>query len=301
MPTNPAPGSNGSIIDLAGAPGADVSFDDLFPIDPDNVGAPQAQIGTIPPAVPQATPPQPEFFIKGQKSVYKTAEDAVRGLDTKDALIEQYRSFLQTQGVDPNTLQSTRTPAAQPQTPPPPTSYLEKRGRLYQELSAAVGKQDPLAYEQSIENFQEEYFNARIGPVIPLLAEVSRQKAIRQVAQEVPDFPTFITSEDYRTTLERVPVLKDAINNAENNFSQASQLPQLYQLAYLANQGSRRPEAVPVVQPTNAPPPIANRPTSTPSSLTPPQPGVAPDLRTTEGRKTLIRDAEARGIQDYRF
>lgn len=290
MPTNTTPGTS---IDMSGAPGADISFDDLFPVEPQSTG-PQSQPGTTPPVQPQApvaAPPAPEFFLKGTKSVYKTPEDAIKGLDTKDDLIERYRSFLSTQGVDPNTLQPTKKPEPQAQ----PVNPDEK---LFDDLSGAVGRGDKRGYAEVLRNYMAEQF----APVAPLMSEVARQRAVRQVSQEVPEFTSFISGDDYKQTLESLPRLKQAIEAAEGNLSMADSLGELYKITYLAAQGRRKPEpvvAAPVAAPVQSTP--AARPTTSPSTMTPPQPSAPLDMRTSEGRKALIRDLEARGILDRQF
>ena len=303
MPDQHTPGRN---VDLSTAPGGDINFDDLFPVEAESlvVTPPQAAPGTNPPAAaPQA--PAPEFFLKGSKTVYKTAEDAINGINTKDELIENYRNFLKTKGINPDTLESVQepqAPAASPQNNSP-YKYLNNEQKLFDDL-ARLARTDPAAWGRTLREYNQEVVAAQVAPVIPLLAEVSRQRAVRQVSQEVSDFNSFMGSSSYNEALEKVPLLKQAIQNAENNFEMSETLPQLYQLAYLTAQGLRKPE------PVAAPAPVAVAPTPqhpvrpttvAPSSLTPPTPAAPPDLRTSAGRKALIQDLEARGVLDRSF
>jgi hypothetical protein len=306
MPDNPtqAPGQNGSYINMSRAPGADLSFDDLFPVEPENVSAaPQAPQGTTPPA--PAAPSAPYLKSEDGRIVYNTSEDAIKGIAHKDALVERYRTYLSSQGIDPNTLQSSRP---EPQAPAPTTTtnsqytYLDHEDKLFDELSAAATKGDKKAYGQLLRTYNREILNQEFAPIAPLIAEVARQRAVRQVSSEAPEFSTFQSSDRYRDTLDKLPKLKQAIELAENDLNMADSLGELYRITYLVSQGMNKPE---VVVPAAAPAaPVQNPPRPTtmqPTSMAPPQPGVAPDLRTSEGRKSLIRDMEARGIGDLRF
>lgn len=301
MPDPNTPG-RGTSVNLTSAPGGDINFDDLFPIEAESLTtlAPQVQPGSDP-SVAAPQPPAQDFFIRGKRSVYKTSEEAIKGLDTKDDLIDNYRSFLKTKGIDPDTFQPTPASQAQPAPSNSPYTYLDNEGKLYEDL-ARLSRTDPAAWGRTLRQYNQEVLSQQIAPVLPLLTEVSRQKAVRQVSQEVPEFSTFMGGDSYKDTLDKSPILKQAIESAENNFELANTLPQLYQLAYLVAQGRRTPEpvvAAPVAAPVQSHP--ARSTAMSPSSLTPPQPGTAPDLRTSEGRKTLIRDAEARGILDRSF
>src|SRR5271170_2152219 len=120
-----APGT----VDLSDAPAGldDSTFDSLFPSDGRNaVTAPQAQpqvqqtVQSQQPVVTQAQPaaqvtsPANQPFIKGDKSVYNTAEAAIQGINQKDALIETLRQrYALTTGIDPITGQ----PVTQSNTP----------------------------------------------------------------------------------------------------------------------------------------------------------------------------------------
>lgn len=300
-PTNPNSG-----VDLSTAPGADINFDDLFPVEAESlvVAPPQAAPGTNPPAAAPQAPQGNEFFLQGNTSRYKTAEEAIKGLDTKDAMIDNYRNFLKTKGINPDTLEAVQPEPQAPSTPQSPYKYLNNEQKLYEDL-ARQARTDPAAWGRTLREYNQEVLSAQVAPILPLLTEVSRQRAVRQVSQEATDFPTFIGSPAYSETLNKVPILKQAIENAENNFNMADSLPQLYQLAYMVGQNFRKPE--PVAAPA-APAPVAATPqhparptTTSPSYMTPPQPGAPPDMRTSAGRKALIQDMEARGIKDFSF
>lgn len=294
MDPNKAPGFDGARLNFSEAPGGDISFDDLFPSEEGNQPAePQVSApGTQPSAAPQAPPPPPDFYLKAGESVYKSAEDAAKGIEHKDSLIGRYRKFLSDNGLDPDTLSPAR------QTPPQEINYMSDGKRYYQDLVAAVQKGDEEAYAR----VQHKYVNDAIAPAIPFITEVARQKAVREVTSEVPGFTSFIDTPQYKEVLDGIPLLKQAISVAENDLNQSANLNQLYKIAYLTAQGrnlSQAPPAAPAAQPTPSP---AGR-TMTTSTMTPPPPGPGTSDWATnrEARKSLIRDMESRGVQDVKF
>ena len=292
---NPADGK----VNLSAAPGADINFDDLFPVEPENLGAPQA-----PPSgtVPQQTPQAPDFLIKSEdgKIVYKTAEEAINGIRHKDELVERYRTYLQSQGVDPNTLQK-KDPEPQVQNPQGPQfKYLGNEDKLFDALSGAVQTQNKKAYAQALREYNEEVMQQSFAPVAPFISEVARQRAVREVSKEAPEFVTFQSSAAYNEALDRLPKLKQAIEYAENDFNAAASLPELYKIAYLVSQGMKRPEPVAAAPAAPTPAPVA-RPTLASSTMTPPQPSAPPSMANADSRKQLINDLLARGAGDIRF
>lgn len=306
---NQGPGQDGASIDLSSAPGSNMSFDDLFPVEPEN--ASQAPLGTTPqqPTQTPQEPVTPQHFLRSVdgKIVYDSAEEAIKGISHKDALIERQRNFLSAQGYDPNTLQLITRPEPQAPTAAPtsPYTYLDNGDKLFDDLTAAATKGDKKAWVSLMRQYNTEVLANEFAPIAPLISEVARQRAVRQVTQEAPDFSTFQASPAYRATLEKLPRLKQAIDQAENNFQMADALSELYQMTYLIDQGLRKNAeppvtlATPVVQ--SAPNPPTARPTMSSSTMSPPQPTSAPDLTTSQGRQQLIKDMEARGIKDRQW
>lgn len=305
-----SPGASGTRIDMSGAPGSDISFDDLFPPS-EGPAAPQAPQGTIPLQQPQAVD-QP--FLKAGSSIYNTAEEAARGLEHKDQLVARYRAFLSENGFDPNELKPVVKPQAapEPQTPSPYKYY--KSNKLFSSLSNALSNKDMAAYEQIQSEFAAEAAQDQIqqilAPYAPLLAETARQRAIRDVSKEIPDFVNFYGSANYKAVTDRIPLIREMEAIGESNPSAASRLPELYKMSYLISQGMN-PQAPPaqVVPPVQNPPTARTQTTSlSPSSLTPPSQGV--DTRSwaqsqgngrqlnTDARKQLIKDFEGRGIDN---
>ena len=308
-PNTVSSGAAGGNVSLANAPGADFNFDDLFPnpeVQP--AQAQPATSGTPSQAQPQATEAQP--FLKAGSSVYLTAEEAARGTEHKDALIARYREYLDANGIDPNELK----PKAQPQTRPQQTqvdnnSDLFDSGKLFDDLAAAAQRGDKAGYGKIQEKYQrqiaQDVVRNYLEPYAPLMAETARQRAIREVSKEIPDFQNFIGSDAFKRVSDSIPIYKDMLQLGENNPEASKRLPEVYKSMYLVNQGLiQRAQASQPQAPLTVPP-VQNTPTARPqqttmnsTSLTPPAPGVDTRQWTTnpEARKQLIKDAQQRGL-----
>src|SRR5580698_10995771 len=102
MPNNVSSGFDRAYVDMQAAPGADASWDDLFPPEGVPAGVPQAPQGTNPPASqPQASSQTNQPFLQAGSTVYLTPEAAVEGTLHKDQYIDRVRTFLKDQGFDP--------------------------------------------------------------------------------------------------------------------------------------------------------------------------------------------------------
>lgn len=293
-PNQQSPGYNGARLDFQDAPTGDTQWDDLFVPEGPQSAQPPAPPAAQPQAQqPPAPPAEPQVFLKAGQTVYKTAEDAARGVEHKDNLIARYREYLAQQQVDPDTLErKPADPAPQEQNR---FKYLNNGKQLFKDLSNAATKGDPEAYERTLREYNSEVLNSAFEPIAPLISEVARQRAVRETSTELSDLGSFLSSPAYGETIDKLPVLKDAIKYAESDYRMASKLGDLYKTAYLVHKGLQPAQAQPQAAPT-APP--AARPTSAPSALTPPAPGV--DTRSwatsQEARKQLIRDKEAGGL-----
>lgn len=299
--TNPvSSGFDKGYVDLSSAPGADNAWDDLFQ-NPENPATPsQVATGTTPLQTPQAgTEGQP--FLKAGDSVYNTAEDAAKGLEYKDQLVARYRQFLNEQGFDPNELRPKDSPQATPTTPSP-FKYLNQGKKYFDDLAAAVKNHDEVAYELVNRTYQQEVINNTLAPYGPLLAETGRQRAVRRVAAEIPDFEKFLYSEDFKKTVSAIPLYKEMLQIGETDPNASERLHEVYKAVYLTHQGMIRPQVAtaPVTQapPVSITPTVRQGSTMAPSTLTPPPPSIDTRGWTTdrEARKQLIKDSEARGI-----
>jgi hypothetical protein len=266
-------------------PGGDIDLDVMFP-------NPELAPQTPPVAPPAAQPPvEPQPFLKtATGTVYKTVEDAVRGTEEKDRVISKLREEAKArEGQDP----LHRQPA--PQTP---KSFREDPSQLFDRLAEAVTKNDKVGYADTLARFQQE----SLAPYAPLLNEVSREKAIRELESSNRGIREFLGSSDYQATLEALPLLANAIQWAEQTPEAAiQQLPSLYRTAYLTSLGMKAPTLIAnaAQQAAVQAPPQPQRPTLQPGNpgLQPSfQPNVTPSLDTTEGRKAIIDSGRQRGL-----
>lgn len=297
-PTNP-PAQHDSQFSLADAPGGDLNWDELFPPEQGVPAPTTVQQGTQeaptapapegqPPAQPTATPPTQDFFLRTKSTVYKTAEDAAQGVEHKDAIIEQLRQrYILERGVDPITNQPVQ------RAPEQPVSYTQDRNRYFRDLVEAAQKNDPERYFEA----QQKLVLDILAPYAPSMSQLARNQALESVAAEIKDFREFSGGEGYKKVLEETPVLRQAIEQAEQNPAYQGQLTELYRLAYWTAQGRRLPELLKAQQQPSQPA-AAVRPTAQPSSIPPSSTpsGSAPDMSTSEGRKAIMKDMESRGI-----
>lgn len=265
---------------------ADVPFSELFPADeglPTTTSADSAA-RTSQGLTAGMTPQQAEeFFLQGAKSVYKTREAAIEGINAKDALIEELRS---------------KIPQAQPQPPATPTNeipnYVQDPNKFYEAQVAAVNKNDPKAYADTLATF----VNQLMAPYLPVIATSVKSQAVERVSTELKDFREVHDSEAFSKVLDTLPKLKEAIAIAESNPQMADVLPEFYKVAYLATRGSQLPELLKAAQASGAPSPQPVRPTMTSGPAMPATSRGALDLTTSEGRQQYIKDMEGRGILD---
>jgi hypothetical protein len=307
-PNTVSPGNSGGNVSLQNAPGADFNFDDLFPNPEVQPAQPQTATSETPSQTPQA-PVQDQFFLRNSDGTiaYRSAEDALTGIAHKDELVKRYRDYLDANGIDPNELRPKQQPqVAQPSTQVDPNSL--DSGKLFDDLAAAAQRGDKAAYGRIQETYQrkiaQNVVENYLAPYAPLMAETARQRAIREVTKEIPDFPNFIGSDAFKRVSDSIPIYKDMLQLGENNPEASKRLPEVYKSMYLVNQGlSARAQVSQTQAPLNVPP-VQNTPTVRPqttmaqSSITPPAPGVDTRQWTTnrESRKQLIKDYEQRGL-----
>ena len=298
------------VVDLSDAPVAitDESFDSLFPAEPaapavapqgatpkNNQGAQPSPSNPPAPASP-TTQPSPavadEPFLKGASTVYKTKEAALDGINQKDAVIEQLRSrIVMATGIDP----LTGRPAAQPVNQPVEVDYSREPQRYVEDLYKAAKSGDPNAYAA----VQQKFMADSQKPQQAMFQQFVKHNAITTVGNEIQGFDKFYGGAEYNKALDSMPILKDAITQAETNTNYNEQLPQLYKIAYLVSRGVQMPDLLKANANANQPNqnPTPARPTATPSTPSVPVQTVKPSLRTVDGIKAIIADAEARGVK----
>lgn len=282
-------------------PGGDISLDELFPTEP--AISQQTTAQTSEPVVQPTSAPQvqPTFQIRGKDSVYNTIEAAQKGVDEKDALIENLRQrYIMERGIDP----VTNRPVQVSENKNVPVNYMQDNKRYMQDLKTAVDKGDENAYF----NAQAKLVFDLLSPLAGTINNAAKEQAVQAVSSEVKEFQTFRSSPEFNQVLAENPSLKSAIETSENDFRGHAQLPELYRLAYYASQGRRVPDLI--KQATQAAAQAAPqstqpvRPTLGQSTVTPSNPqvgAVAPDLSTSAGRKAIFEQFAASGGNNLKF
>jgi hypothetical protein len=292
---------------LANAPLGDVELSNVFGPNSDAVPT-----GAQQPEQPQ----QEEFFLRGKKTVYKTPEEAVKGIDQKDELIDQLRQqYVQVTGIDPITGKPVGTPRPTVQQPPPPPQvpspaeedYLANPTKFVQDLNAAIERGDGERFVQAHQRFVQSV----VRPYVTVLQDVARTAAMERVRTRIKDFDEFAQRE-LPSILQENPTLMQLIRAAEQSPELYQHLPDLYETAYYAARGKRLPELVKQQQQpvqSASPPP---RPTLRPGTMPPVQATTArgeafdpnnldDNLADPEKRKAYMRWLESRGVTDVKI
>ena len=305
MATAPNPLASQS-VDLSGAPGGDQLWADLFPTEGSTSTPAPVTPTAVEPAAPQST--APVFQIKTSTgTVYNTPEDAVKGIEQKDQLLAKLRQeVIDAKGIDPLTGREVVKPT--PQGTSPRKAYLADARQYLTDLADAANASKPEPYRDAQANLMREVVREEVGSILPLLQDVARERAVVKVSGAYTDFPTFRKSELYTKALEALPSLKEAIDFAEANPVGGLRLDELYRTAYLAARGlstnstaSPAPTGAgaPQVGGTTSTPTAPARPTLTSQTPTPTGPSAKPALTTSAGRKAIIAEMEAKGLERF--
>jgi hypothetical protein len=293
---------------LANAPLGDTELSNIFGPNPDAVPAAAQQ-----PEAPAEQPQQEEFFLRGKKSVYKTPEEAVKGIDQKDELIDQLRQqYAQVTGIDPITGRPVGAPRPAVQQPPQVPSqveedYLANPSKFIQDLNAAIERGDGERFVQAHQRFVQSV----VRPYVTVLQDVARTAAMERVRARIKDFDEFAQRE-LPSILQENPTLAQLIRAAEQTPELYQHLPDLYETAYYASRGKRLPELVKQQQQPTQPASPPPRPTLRPGTMPPVQATTSrgevfdpnnPDenLADPEKRKAYMRWLETRGINDVKI
>lgn len=299
----------GGVVQLNNAPGGldDATFDSLFPATTPQTETQSTQQTTATQGAQQTTQAtqtqstttqtQDQFFIKGDRSVYKTAEDAVKGVNEKDALIEQLRQrYALTTGIDPITGKPV-TNQGQPQEAP---DYYQQPDQYLDALYNAAKKGGPEAYR----DVQAKFLFDALKPIQPVFQKLAKDQAIATLGTEIPGAKTFVDTPSYTKALDLNPELKQAISISESDQRFHSRLPGLYKLAYLTAQGMQLPELLRAqatqTQTTSQTQQTQGQPVRTTVQATTASPAAhtaQPSFKTIEGIRSYIKDAEARGVK----
>lgn len=286
-------------MDLSDAPSGELDLDSIFGEDhgagTTTNSTPTESQATTTTVTPQATTPVEPVIKTKTGTVYKTLDDAVTGIEHKDALIVQLREQVQkATGQDP--LKPTR------RQDPQQVDYTQDPEKYLEDLASAVNKKDTKAYM----DVQRKLVFDTLGPVTPTLIALSRANAERVVSESIPGFKGFLHSNEYAGLKDQAPLLADAISQAESNPQAGAQLPELYRVAYFATRGMTVPE---IVQNAQTPTPVVSvpRPTVHSTASAPPpasastRPAVNMSLESRDGRKSIIEQFEAQGGMDRKW
>jgi len=258
-------------------PGGDLNLDAIFSDTPTET---EPLTATQDPG----TPTEPETFLSTTTgTVYKTADEAVKGIEHKDALIAELRKKLSEQtGKDPITAKADAAPQ----------NYHANPKQYFEDIKKATS-------EEKLVEVQAKFVNDTLAPYAPLLSSLVKSQAVEQVVSEVPKFVEFQKSAEYDKTLEQFPLIKQSIAIAENNPNMAADLAQLYRMAYEVSAGRNLST---IAASSRSTPVTPARPTVSSTPLAPGTTTLAPpSLQTSEGRKSIIAAMEAQGIQDRRM
>lgn len=281
---------------LDDAPGGDIPFSELFGSEG---GSPEQATTPATESTPAPEPVQPsqaasvfEPIRTRTGSVYNTADAVTRGIEEKDTLIRQLRErYVAERGVDPITNQ----PVSRAEEP---VNYMRDPQRFARDLAAAASKNDAAAYT----NTQTKLIFDALQPIAPIIQEFSKSRANEMVTKEIAEFAAFRSSPDFNRVLDSSPVLKQAVNGAEQDINFSAQLPELYKLVYSEYTRQRMPELLKAVQTQNTPitPPQTSNRSMTSGTMTPVTPTTsasdADALQTKEGRAELMNRLRAQGI-----
>lgn len=298
-----------SLFQRTGYDGESIANSNTVSVEPTTAPAEPA-----PQQTPEQTPEPVKFELKTSTgTVYKTAEDAVKGIETKDRTIDQLRSMLAAvTGEDP--LSKTGIKPNTTTAPQKPISYLQDDVRFAQDLTQAaeLGQKtnDWKAYRNTLGQFVYEVVQSAVGPYIPVVQKVGRQEALEAVAKDAPEFRNFYGSKEYQEVLERRPKLANYIKTLEGNPTMQEDLAEMYRDVWNENQVRK------LVELASKPSPVPQNPTPrmpittarTPDFKQEPndgmrrsQPKAQPTLATAEGRKLLIEMLEQKGLADINF
>lgn len=278
------PVTNGE-LNFDDAPSGEFTLDDIFATD--NNGT--AQNTTVTPPSQTAVETATEPFLKTSTgTVYKTTDEAVAGIEHKDALIAQLRQQVQeATNIDP----------------------LKKKTEVVENGGEISYSSNPKKYFEDIKSAKDEtellkvqgkFVNEQLAPYAPIIASVVKSQAIEGLEREVPKIREFLHSDAYKQTLDAFPLLKQSIEISEQYPERSGDLSQLYRMAVDASAGRNLPKVTPGSGSTTT---QQVRPTVTSTAATPPPTiqTAPPSFGTSDGRKSIIQQQEANGVENLRF
>lgn len=294
-----------SLFSRTGLDGETLADSNAIPADPTTEPAEPAKVEPAPTA-------QSKFELKTSTgTIYKSADEAVRGIEQKDQLIGQLRSMVAAvTGEDP--LVKSGAKPGQTTAPQKPISYLRDPKRYAEDLTKAAeyGQQtgDWTKYANITDQRTAEVVTSMVGPYMGVVQTVGKQQALDEIGRANPEFKNFYGSDSYQKVLEERPKLANYIQQLEGNPTAQEDLREMYQSVWDHAQAKKVPELVKQAStpPQNPTPRMPMQPTSRPSLRVPDRsmttvPTNKPSLSTPEGRRRIIEEAEAKGLADVQF
>lgn len=297
-----------SLFQRTGIDGESITNSNVISAEPTTVAVEPA------PQAPVVTPEPVKFELKTKTgTVYKSLEDTIKGIETKDTTIEQLRSMIAAvTGEDP--LSKTGAKPGQTTAPQTPISYLKDPTRFAQDLTQAADygqkSNDWSKYANVWDQRIYEVVQAAVGPYMPVVQNVGKQQALEAVSREIPDFRNFYGTKDYQEVLEKRPKLASYIQTLEGNPTMQEDLAEQYHAVWNDHQVRKLAELAtkPVPVSPNPTPRMPVQSLRTPDFKHEPndgmrrqQPAVPRTLATPEGRKALIEELERKGLADVHF
>jgi len=298
-----------SLFQRAGIDGESITNSNVISAEPTTAPTEPA------PQTPEPASPEPsKFELKTSTgTIYKSMEDTVKGIETKDRTIDQLRSMIAAvTGEDP--LSKSGIKPGQTTAPQKPVSYLQDDVRFAQDLTQAaeVGQKtnDWKAYRNTLGQLMYEVVQSAVGPYIPVVQKVGRQEALEAVARDIPEFRNFYGTKEYQEVLEKRPKLASYIQTLEGNPTMQEDLAEQFRDVWNEHQVKKlvalAAHPAPVSQ--NPTPRMPIQPQRTPDFKHEPNDGMRrqtpvakPTLATPEGRKAIIEELERRGLADVNF
>lgn len=229
------------------------------------------------PAAPQAQPAD-QWFLRSTdgKIVYRTADEAIRGMSEKDRVIEQYKAELAA-------ARAGQSPAASRAPQNPAAAQDPQHQGLVAALAAAVERKD-MTFDQAMTAFVQQQSQAALQPMQPLLEYAAMNRAMDEAAHRYdPNIPAFVRSPAYAKTLDKWQGLKTVINaisvaphlRTEDGRTYGELLPEfLAQVYTIAKASAPAAQSVQRPAPQSATPPQVVRPGAPQALPQTPAPGA---------------------------
>src|SRR5882724_12928097 len=241
-----------SLFQRAGIDGESIANSNVISAEPTTADAEPA------PQAPTLSPEPSKFELKTSTgTIYKSMEDTVKGIETKDRTIDQLRSMIAAvTGEDP--LSKSGIKPGQTTAPQKPVSYLQDDVRFATDLTQAaeLGQKtnDWKPYRNTLGQFVYEVVQSAVGPYMPVVQNVGKQQALENVSRDVPEFRKFYGTKEYQEILEQRPKLAGYITTLEGNPTMQEDLAEQFRAVWNEHQVRKLTELA-------SKPPVSQNPT----------------------------------------